>query len=555
MRDIADAIRYSGKVATEEINQALDLFGESEEFWRNLVSLGLISEEDVFKALAEYSHLEYVDLTGVTLDGQTVSILPAAFCRKEQVLPIGARGDHLFLAISDPSNIIAIDDVASMSSYIVAPKVVAPTILQQAIDRYLRSDEELSGLAAELGEEGGVVEEVADDITGGDDDAPIVRFVNLLISQAIQDRASDIHVEPGAKELKVRFRIDGVLHEMQKADRGIQAGVLSRLKIMADIDIAEKRKPQDGRMSVNHNGKQIDIRVASLPTVWGEKIIMRILDHDSTKRDLGSIGMSEENLKKFRHATSKPHGMVLVTGPTGSGKSTTLYTTLDEVANPTVNVITVEDPVEKRIEGVNQVQINNKAGLTFPAALKSILRADPDIVLIGEIRDGETATIAIEASLTGHLVLSTLHTNGAPDALPRLIEMGVEPYLVSTAVSCVVAQRLARRLCEKCKVESPPDEDLMTNVDFPRDEKGNFPKHWKSVGCSTCSNTGYRGRIALLEVMPVSETLERMVVNHAAASELRNAANEEGLKSLREDGFRQVLAGLTTIEEVLRVTA
>lgn len=552
MRDIANAIRYSGKVPNDELNQALDLFGETEEFWKNLVDNGLLTEEEVFRSLAEYSGLEYVDLTGVNIESQTLTILPSAFCRKEQVLPIGTRGDHLFLAISDPSNIIAIDDVASMSSFIVAPKVVAPTILQQTIDRYLRSDEELSGLAAEIGQEAEADAE-GEDITGDDDDAPIVRFVNLLISQAIQDRASDIHVEPGAKELKVRFRIDGVLHEMQKADRSIQAGILSRLKIMADIDIAEKRKPQDGRMSIQHNGKGIDIRVASLPTVWGEKIIMRILDHDSTKRSLDSVGMSDENLEKFRNAIMKSNGLVLVTGPTGSGKSTTLYTTLDEVANEQVNVITVEDPVEKRIEGVNQVQINNKAGLTFPSALKSILRSDPDIVLIGEIRDGETATIAIEASLTGHLVLSTLHTNGAPDALPRLVEMGVEPYLVSTAVSCVVAQRLARRLCEKCKSTEDHDPTIMENVQFPKDEDGSWPKITKAVGCTTCSNTGYRGRLAVLEVMPVTEKIERLVVSHAASSELRNAANEDGLVSLRQDGFRLVKEGLTTIEEVMRV--
>lgn len=556
MRDIANALRYSGKVGSDDLNTALDLFGETEDLWKNLVSQGLISEEDVFRAVAEYSGLEYVDLTGITLEAQVLALVPANFCRKEKVLPIGQRGDHLFLAISDPSNIIAIDDVASLSGLIVAPKIVAPGILQQALDRYLRSDEELSQLSAELGVEA-AEEAENEDITADDDDAPIVRFVNLLISQAIQDRASDIHVEPGAKELKVRFRIDGVLHEMQKADRAIQAGILSRLKIMADIDIAEKRKPQDGRMSVQHQGKQIDIRVASLPTVWGEKIVMRILDHDTTKRSLDSIGMSDHNLDIFRRAIAKPHGMVLVTGPTGSGKSTTLYTTLDEVANPSVNVITVEDPVEKRIEGVNQVQVNNKAGMTFPAALKSILRSDPDIVLLGEIRDKETATIAVEASLTGHLVLSTLHTNGAPDALPRLVEMGVEPYLVSTAVSCVVAQRLARRLCEKCKAVAEPDEaleTLMERVAFAKDGD-KWPEVHKAVGCSTCSGTGYRGRLAILEVMAVSETIERLTVEHAPSSQLRAAANEEGLVSLRDDGWRLVRAGLTTIEEILRVTA
>lgn len=558
MRDIVPILAASGKVPMEEINQAFDLFGErGDELWRNLVANGYITEEEVFKAVAKYTDIEFLDISGLDIPAQVVNLLPPEFCRREKVLPIRTRGDDLFLATSDPQNFTAIDDAAALSNLKINPKVVTPTLLQSTIDRYLRSDEELGRLTEALGGDTTVVveDDGIEDLSSADDEEPIVRFVNLLISQAIRDRASDIHVEPGSKELLVRFRIDGVLKEMQKADKNIQAGIISRLKIMASIDIAEKRRPQDGRMTVNSAaGTSVDIRVASLPTVWGEKIIMRILDHSGGKRSLESMGMSERDLTVFRNAIGKPHGMVLVTGPTGSGKSTSLYTTLDEVANSTVNVITVEDPVEKRIEGVNQVQINNKAGLNFPAALRSILRSDPDIVLIGEIRDKETATISVEASLTGHLVLSTLHTNGAPEAMTRLIEMGVEPYLVATSISCVVAQRLARKLCEKCKVEMPVNESLMKKIEFPK-VNGEWPKVYNHVGCSECSDTGYRGRLPIVEVMNVNEEIQRLTVDQVPSSALRKIAEADGFTSLREDGWRRVSQGLTTIEEVLRVTA
>lgn len=554
MKNVATILRTSGIVPVEDLDRALDLFGDSSEAWRSLVDQQIITEEDFFRAVAEHSNLEFVDLTTVDIPPEVISLIPGSFIRESKALPLRTRGDHLFLAIIDPSNLQAIDDVSSMTEYIVAAKIVTETALNAAINKFVRADEELDALAVAASSDVEVAEEEAENLTSTDGEAPVVRLVNLLIAQAVRDRASDIHIEPGAKTLRVRYRIDGVLHEMQKIDKSLQQGVLSRLKIMSNIDISEKRKPQDGRMSVNHGGQKIDVRVASLPTVWGEKIVMRILDHSTERRSLASMGMDERDLEIMRDALSGSHGMILVTGPTGSGKSTTLYTSLDEVSTTSVNVITVEDPVEKRIEGVNQVQINNKAGMTFPAALKSILRADPDVVMIGEIRDEETATIAVEASLTGHLVLSTLHTNGAPESLVRLVEMGVEPYLVSTSVSAILAQRLARKLCGKCKVEVTPDETLVKKFNFPMPTDPEV-KIYGPVGCSDCANTGYLGRIAIVEILRVDEELEKMVIEGLPASKMREHAQQFGFKTLKDDGFRRVLRGETTIEEVLRVAS
>jgi type IV pilus assembly protein PilB len=385
------------------------------------------------------------------------------------------------------------------------------------------------------------------------EEAPIVKFVNLLITQAITDRASDIHIEPTERDLRVRFRIDGVLHEIMKSPKTIQSGVISRLKIMADINIAERRIPQDGRMSVQAHGKKIDLRVATLPTVWGEKVVMRILDNSTAMMRLTDLGFSDSNYRRFEESFVKPYGMILVTGPTGSGKSTTLYATLNIVSTPEKNVITVEDPVEYRIPGINQVQVNNKAGLNFAAALRSILRCDPDVVLIGEIRDHETAQIAIEAALTGHLVLATLHTNDSPSAVSRLIEMGIEPFLVGSALDSVLAQRLARRLCPKCKEPYAPTQDTLVGARFPWKPGEPVPTLYRAVGCTACSKTGYKGRLALHEVMNVTEEIERMAVERASAEAIGRLARSQGMTTLRDDGMTKVAAGVTTLEEILRV--
>ncbi|MDQ4137429.1 MAG: GspE/PulE family protein, partial [Actinomycetota bacterium] len=419
-----------------------------------------------------------------------------------------------------------------------------------------RSDDELNDLASAFQEESASPEPaLAEAVEAAEDDAPIVRFVNLLISQAIQDLASDVHIEPGDEFLRVRYRIDGVLHEVQQAPKSIQNGVISRLKIMADINIAERRKPQDGRMAIRHAGRKIDLRVATLPTVHGEKVVMRILDNSASGRSMSDLHLLERNFETYRRSYIKPYGMILVTGPTGSGKSTTLYTTLQEVSKPEINVITVEDPVEYRMAGVNQVQVNPKAGLTFASALRSILRADPDVVLIGEIRDQETAQIAIEASLTGHLVLSTLHTNDAPSAVTRLIEMDIEPFLVGSALDCVVAQRLARRLCERCKEAYEHPHEELELLDFGSGPGQKLPPLFRPVGCNSCSGTGYRGRVAVHEVMAVTEEIERLAVSRASSAEIGLKAREQGMLTLRQDGWAKVRSGLTSIEEVLRVVA
>ena len=523
---------------------------------RELLEGGVVTESQVASARAAQLGLPFVDLTEYPVDSSAVALVPMQVLRRYEVLPIGRDGDRLMLAMADPRDVLAIDDVRAAVRMQVRPVVAERNDLLAAIGRFVRSDGELSELTSAIVEENGS--------TGGDlvpfanepseDDAPIVRFVNLLISQAITDKASDIHIEPAERDLHVRYRIDGVLHEMQRAPKNIQNGVISRLKIMSDIDIAERRKPQDGRMSVIHGGKQIDLRVATLPTVFGEKVVMRILDNSMTGLGMDQLRLLDRNAAVFKASYSKPYGMILVTGPTGSGKSTTLYTTLHEVARPEINVITVEDPVEYRIPGINQVQVNPKAGLTFASALRSILRSDPDVVLIGEIRDHETAQIAIEASLTGHLVLSTLHTNDAPSAVTRLIEMEIEPFLVGSALDCIVAQRLARKLCDKCKAPyQPPFEDLQAlRFAQPGDPQ---PTLYKPTGCTACSNTGYRGRLALHEVMPVTEDIERLAVARASSAEIARLAIEQGMSTLRQDGWAKAVLGLTSIDEILRVVA
>ncbi len=554
MKGLAESLVRSGAVRAEDMWDAVAEYGDGPDLRHKIVAARLATETQVAEGIAAQTGLPFVDLTAITLSADTIAAVPAALCRRYQVIPIERGRRSLTIGMLDPTDLIAIDDITTATELNIRPAVVSADALAAAFGRFLRSDEELSDLSEQIGESA-----VADGSAGTEsieesvDDAPIVRFVNLLISQAINDRASDIHIEPGEKQLLVRYRIDGVLHEMQRADRAIQDGVISRLKIMAAVDIAERRKPQDGRLSVHHDGRQIDLRLATLPTVWGEKIVMRILDSSAQSLSMGDLRFSIRNEQRFRGAITRPHGMVLVTGPTGSGKSTTLYTALNTVANPRINVITVEDPVEYRMAGINQVQVNARAGMTFQAALRSILRSDPDVVLVGEIRDQETATISIEAALTGHLVLSTLHTNDAPSALTRLVEIGCEPFLVGTALSAVVAQRLARRLCVKCREAYTESRDVLGSVKFPHNPL-DPPVLYRAVGCSACSGTGYRGRVALHEVMEVTEGLEQMVVGHATGTELRQQALTDGMIALREDGFSKVAEGITTIEEVLRVS-
>jgi type IV pilus assembly protein PilB len=525
---------------------------------RTLVEIGVLTEGQLVAALARQVGMAFVDLDEYQVDRSAVSMVPAALCRRYTVLPVGFQDGALVLATADPGNVVAVDDVRTVSGMAVLPIVATYENLSRAIERFCRADGEMEDLSSAFEEEHQSQQAEVDLSNIGnavEDDAPIVRYVNLLVTQAISDRASDIHIEPTEHDLRVRYRIDGVLHEMQRSPKQIQGGVISRVKIMSDIDIAERRKPQDGRMSVTHNGRKIDLRVATLPTVWGEKIVMRILDNSTASLDLRDLAFLEQNYETYREAYTKPYGMILVTGPTGSGKSTTLYATLNAVSKPEINVITVEDPVEYRLAGINQVQVNPKAGLTFAGALRSILRSDPDVVLLGEIRDHETAQIAIEAALTGHLVLSTLHTNDAPSAVTRLTEMGIEPFLVGSALDAVVAQRLARRLCAKCCESYTPTETELIGARFPWVPGEPLPELFRPVGCVACSRTGYRGRVALHEVMRVTEDIERLAVARASAAEIGATARSQGMITLRDDGWQKVALGQTSVEEILRVVA
>jgi type IV pilus assembly protein PilB len=518
---------------------------------RVLIEQGVLTESQLVEALSAQIGLRYVDLSDFPVDGSAIGRVPGAVCRRHSAMPIGFEDGKLLVAMADPANVFALDDIRSLTGMDVKPVVATRGDLAAAVDRYYRADSDLDDLTSVMDslEEEDDLSKVKEIV----EDAPIVKYVNLLITQAIQDRASDIHLEPGEHDLRVRFRIDGVLHEIMRSPKAIQSGVISRLKIMADINIAERRIPQDGRLSVNAHGKKIDLRVATLPTVWGEKVVMRILDNSTARLDLADLGFSEGNYERYSRSFSKPYGMILVTGPTGSGKSTTLYATLNILSRPEVNVITVEDPVEYRLAGINQVQVNPKAGLSFASALRSILRSDPDIVLIGEIRDHETAQIAVEAALTGHLVLSTLHTNDSPSAIPRLTEMGIEPFLVGSALDAILAQRLARRLCKKCKEAYVPTAEMLVQARFPWDSSEPLPTLYRHVGCSACSKTGYKGRLALHEVMVVSEDIERMAVEHSSATAIGEVARAEGMVTLRDDGLAKVLAGTTSLEEILRV--
>lgn len=550
--NVQAVLTLTNKVSQEQIADAITRHGDSEQAWRYLLGTNGLTEIDVFQALATSLNLEFVDgRTQEISDGLAVR-MPAQLCREERIIPIEERDEYLFVGTDQPTNLEAFDELQALTNLVVVPSVMTTSVVSTLINKYFRQDAEISQLSEQLEAVSEDDDAPAEDIQSDDGDSPIVRFVNLLIMQAIRDRASDVHVEPTENELVVRYRIDGILRTMQKADSGIKRGVISRLKVMSEIDIAEKRKPQDGRMTVNSGGKRVDIRVTTLPTIWGEKIVMRILDGSSAVGDIRALEMSPKNESIFRNAITKPHGLVLITGPTGSGKSSSLYAVLDEVTDPSMSVVTVENPIERKMQGVSQIQVNPKAGLTFAVALRSILRADPDIVLIGEIRDEETAKIAIDASMTGHLVLATLHTNGAPEAAARLIEMGVEPYLVGSSVSCVVAQRLARRLCEDCKLPEEADPAILNSVSFPEELRNS--QFYRPIGCTSCSDTGFRGRIALTEAMAMDEEIEKLILEGQSSRIIRNNAESRGLASLREDGFLKVARGITTIAEVLRVT-
>jgi len=513
-----------------------------------LINDQVVTEEQLTEAAAAAFGINTLDLVGYSPDPAALKRIPLTVVLRHRVLGLSMSDGELVVGVTDPGDVVALDDVRASTGMTIRPVVVARSEVRRIIERLQREDSDLGDLA----------DNSLDDLpmaaqANSADDAPIVRYVNNLIEQAVQNRASDLHLEPTEDDMRVRYRIDGVLHELDTVPRGVMAALTSRLKIMSGVDITERRIPQNGRITALIRDRTVDLRTATLPTVWGEKIVLRVLDTGGIDLDMNKLGFTQHNLARFAESFTKPHGMVLVTGPTGSGKSTTLYATLGRISKPEINVITVEDPVEYRLRGVNQVQVNAKAGLTFAAVLPAILRSDPDVVLIGEIRDGNTAQIAVEASLTGHLVLSTLHTNDAPGAVTRLTEMGIEPFLVGSSLDCVLAQRLARRLCDWCKEAYLPTEEELEGARWPVQDLKIPDALYRPVGCRNCANTGYRGRIALHEVMPISAEIETLTIRRSSSNEIREVALHQGMYELRSDGLAKAAGGLTSIREVSRV--
>ncbi|HXK16148.1 MAG TPA: ATPase, T2SS/T4P/T4SS family [Gaiellaceae bacterium] len=558
---VADLIEATGLVSVDRLSAVRGRVKQGGSFSQAIIDEGVATSEGLARTLASRFQLPFIDLPLTGISEAAVREIPTHVLERVVAVPYALEGNTLQIAIADPSNVHAIDELRLATRFTLELGVAAREDIENEIKRLMRASQAASAVLDDEGLLGeGVEEEDGDDleVEDGISDVPLVRLVNSIIFQAAEDGASDIHFEPQEDSLVVRLRIDGVLHEVQRIPRRMMAGVTTRLKVLAKLDIAERRKPQDGRISLNAAaaGRMLDIRVATLPTVEGESVVMRLLDKSKRAPTLQELGLSDEMRVKMEGLIRRPTGAILVTGPTGSGKSTTLYAALTEINRPEINIITVEDPVEFRLGGVNQVQINARAGMTFAAALRSILRSDPDVVMVGEIRDGETAKISIEAALTGHLVLSTLHTNDAPGALTRLNEMGVEPFLTGSAVSAVLAQRLGRKLCTHCCEMYTPSTDEMIKARVSPDvaAAADGVIFYRKKGCPRCGQTGYKGRIGIYQLLVMSENLESLAASKASREELERAAIEEGMRTLWDDGLAKVASGLTSLEELARVT-
>ncbi len=550
-------------VMEDQLMKALELQKkEGGRLGSSLVKLEYITEERLVSFLSKQYGIPAINLNDYQIDEGVVRLIPPEVAQKYQIMPVARVGANLTIAMVDPSNVFAIDDIKFMTGYNVEPVVASESAIMEAIaTHYDRSDalqsviDSLQGTDTEIMD---YIQEENDEVDFSElkqqvEDAPVVKLVNLILAEAINRGASDIHVEPYEKKYRVRYRVDGVMYDFMQPPIKLKAALSSRLKIMAELDIAERRLPQDGRIKLKIGNKAIDLRVSTLPTLFGEKIVMRILDKSNLQLDLTKLGFEEKALNDFREAIESPFGMVLVTGPTGSGKTTSLYSALSTVNKVDVNIMTAEDPVEYNLDGINQVHMHEEIGLTFAAALRSFLRQDPDIIMVGEIRDFETAEIAVKAALTGHLVLSTLHTNDAPSTVSRLLNMGIEPFLVASSVILILAQRLARKICTQCIEQEQVPEQALLKIGFTKEEAASV-KVMKGKGCSNCSDTGYKGRIALYEVMPLKEEMKDLVLEGASAGELKKTAIRLGMTTLRRAGLNKVKEGVTSIEEVMRVT-
>ena len=565
-RRLGDLLVADGLLTPAQLQKALgEQKGSTEKLGSVLIKLGFINEEQLIGFLSRQYGVPSITLAQLEIDPAVLRLVPAPIAKKYEVIPVRKMGSSLAVAMADPTNVFALDDIAFMTNLQVLPLVASQSAIRKSIDRHYESKTEaIASVMQDMSTDIANVEVVEGDEEGSTtvdifelkesaDEAPVVKLVNMVLVDAIQKGASDVHFETYEKVFRIRFRMDGVLHEMLAPPKRLEAAILSRIKIMSNLDIAERRLPQDGRIKLKYNSREIDFRVSTLPTIFGEKAVLRILDKDALQLDLTKLGFDPWSLEKFNAAIRQPYGMVLITGPTGSGKTTTLYSAIHTINAPDVNIMTAEDPVEYNLKGVNQLQINEGIGRTFAAALRSFLRQDPDVILVGETRDIETAQISIRAALTGHLVFTTLHTNDCPSTIARLLEMGIPPFLISSSLLLVLAQRLGRRLCTACKEPYEVDEQTLVPYGHVPTGRGKVTLY-KGKGCPTCSFTGMKGRVAIYEVMPISEELRDAILRTATIAAIREIAQSQGMKTLRQSGLLKVLGGTTSIEEVLRVT-
>ena len=555
-KSLGEALVELSLITPDKLKKAKQEAGRTKEPLRRvLIRLGMVDEDAVISFFEEQLGIPHIDFSNYILEPKVIELLPEQFCRKNLLLPLFKIGEALTIAMVDPMDVFALDEVRMKTDCEVEPVVVSEKDLQRVFDQYYGARGTMDDILKSIDTHKLEIKEGAEPelkaLEGLVEEAPVVKLVNLIINEAIKAGASDIHIEPEEDKLITRYRIDGVLHEAVSPPKNLQPAVISRIKILSGMNIAERRIPQDGRFQLKIEHRQIDCRVSTIPTVYGENIVIRLLDLNTVLLGLGDLGFSEADLQVYAKLIHKPYGIILVTGPTGSGKTTTLYSSLSSINSPEKNIVTIEDPIEYRLNMVRQMQINPRAGLTFANGLRSILRQDPDIIMVGEVRDLDTAEVAIQAALTGHLVFSTLHTNDAPGAITRLIDMGVEPFLVSSSITGVVAQRLVRTICGDCRETYKPTEKVMQEVGLA--DAGNI-KFFRGKGCDNCMNTGYRGRIGIFEFMVPNDDIRALTVAKASTTEIRKAALKGGMKTMLEDGIDKVKKGSTTLEEVLRVT-
>jgi type IV pilus assembly protein PilB len=555
---LGQILHQLGIISERQLAEALEIQARTgERIGRILRDVGGVTDADLARGLAHQWGYTYLSLADVRIDPDVAKLIPQALALRHKCVAVERRGARLVVAIADPLNVIAVDDIRLITGMEVDLAVSTEDDIAAALGRcYQMTDNLIERVmresVPEFGIESGEDDPSVEQLKALVEEAPVVKLVNLIVDEAVKQSASDIHIEPQRTGVWVRYRVDGVLRDVMNPPKHLKAALVSRMKIMAEMDIAERRKPQDGRVHLTADGKSIDLRVSTLPTMFGEKVVMRILDQSNTMIGLGRLGFHSDTLRQWEDATSKPHGMVLVTGPTGSGKTTTLYSTLAKLNTSDKNIVTVEDPVEYQLSRVNQVQVNQKAGLTFASGLRSILRQDPDIIMVGEIRDHDTAEIAVQAALTGHLVLSTLHTNDAASTVIRMTDMGVEPFLISSSVIAVLAQRLARAICPRCKVAYTPPADALGRLGVGTRIESDVV-FYRGQGCEHCRGTGYRGRIGIFELLVLSDPIRDMVVKQAPSTEIKAQAIREGMRTLRDDGLEKVMSGVSTIDEILRV--